>query len=308
MVVRSQLDQQDSQQDRDGQQQQNDRVFSPLSQDWRIPHFEPPRSRPPPQAPTNLQTYKQYMSCLTYPSLGQPNLSGPPGMSSFQPQLHALPVSHQQVSMSGTQQQPPPSGAPQTHYNQPLARRRNIPIKVITIRDNAEVIQLKGNTTIFIHRTVCAKGQTPTICFLNITDNQFPKGEEVGYTQEVRVIQSMEDEPLPSVSTCTTESTVVPVLPDVECNLDFLVSAPTLDQQEVVDTWFSTHIDLICLPTTAHIIINDENSCHVIAITQSVGINFTTEEIKTKQSEDHDLLLLLNWLKNKKSQPRTPCF
>ncbi|CAC5355941.1 unnamed protein product [Mytilus coruscus] len=172
-------------------------------------------------------------------------------------------------------------------------------------------IELKGNTTILIPRTVCAKGQTPTICFLNITDNRIPKGEEVGYTQEVRVIQSMEDEPLPIVSTCTTPNhgstqaqdttkfLVVSVLPDVDCNLDLLVSAPTLDQQEVVDTWFSTHIDMICLPTTAHIIINDENSCHVAAITQSVGINFTTEEIKTKQSEDHDLLLLLNWLKDK---------
>ncbi|CAC5417570.1 unnamed protein product [Mytilus coruscus] len=198
MVVRSQLDQQDSQQDRDVNNNKMT-VFSPLSQDnsevhqqedrnrqqdfqqappgYNSPHrslimtnnqapfslpqqqpqqqqfsavvhqqptyqqpwfqpprfvsrsqppkmighptstFQPPRSRPPPQAPTNLQTYKQYMSCLTYPALGQPSLSGPPGMSSCQPQLHALPVSHQQVSMSGTQQQPPPSGAPQTHYN-----------------------------------------------------------------------------------------------------------------------------------------------------------------------------------------------
>ncbi|CAC5377222.1 unnamed protein product [Mytilus coruscus] len=160
-------------------------------------------------------------------------------------------------------------------------------------------IELKGNTTILIPRTVCAKGQTPTICFLNITDNRIPKGEEVGYTQEVRVMQSMEDEPLPIV---------VPVLPDVDCNLDLLVSAPTPDQQEVVDTCFSTHIDLICLPTTAHIIINDENSCHVAAITQSVGIDFTTEEIKTKQSEDHDLLLLLNWLKDKEEPTQNTLF
>ncbi|CAC5409097.1 unnamed protein product [Mytilus coruscus] len=48
-------------------------------------------------------------------------------MSSYQAQLHALPVSHQQVSMSGTQQQPSPSGAPQTHYNQPSARLKEYP-------------------------------------------------------------------------------------------------------------------------------------------------------------------------------------
>ncbi|CAC5388577.1 unnamed protein product [Mytilus coruscus] len=90
--------------------------------------FQPPRCGPPPQAPTNLQTYnQQYISGLTYPSLGQPNLSGPPSMSSYQPQLHALPVPYQQVSMSGTQQQPPASGAPQTHYHQPSARPKEYP-------------------------------------------------------------------------------------------------------------------------------------------------------------------------------------
>ncbi|CAC5377220.1 unnamed protein product [Mytilus coruscus] len=130
LVVRSQLDQQDSQQDRDGQQQQNDRVFSPLSQDWRIPHSEAHQQEdhncqqelqqaiPGYNSPALIINYDQQ------PSLGSANLSGPPGMSSFQPQLDALSVSHQQVSMSGTQQQPPPSGAPQTHYNQPSARRK----------------------------------------------------------------------------------------------------------------------------------------------------------------------------------------
>ncbi|CAC5418881.1 unnamed protein product [Mytilus coruscus] len=100
----------------------------------------------------------------------------------------------------------------------------------------------------------------------------------------------------------TTEYQIVPDSPNVDCNLDLTVSAPTLEQLKEDNTWFSTHIDLICLPTTAHIIISDDNSCHVAAITQSEGISFTgftTEEIKTKQSEDPDLLLLLNWLKNK---------
>ncbi|CAC5355940.1 unnamed protein product [Mytilus coruscus] len=32
--------------------------------------FQPSRSRPPPQAPTHLQTFKQYMSCLTYTRQG----------------------------------------------------------------------------------------------------------------------------------------------------------------------------------------------------------------------------------------------
>ncbi|CAG2209720.1 unnamed protein product [Mytilus edulis] len=79
------------------------------------------------------------------------------------------------------------------------------------------------------------------------------------------------------------------------------VPAPILDQLKEDDTWFSTHIDLICLPTTAHIVIHDDTACHVASISQSEGISFkgfTNEEIKTKQSEDPDLLLLLNWLKD----------
>ncbi|CAG2184734.1 unnamed protein product [Mytilus edulis] len=72
------------------------------------------------------------------------------------------------------------------------------------------LIEPKGNTTLLVPRTVCAKGQKPSLCFLNITDNpvRIPKGDEVGYTQEVSVIQSMDEEPVPSVGTCTTPSTV----------------------------------------------------------------------------------------------------
>ncbi|CAC5405746.1 unnamed protein product [Mytilus coruscus] len=70
--------------------------------------FQPPRGGPSPQAPTNIPPYnQQYISGLTYPSLGQP-----------QP-LH---VHYQQLPIPGTQQQPPTSGAPQPHYNQPSAR------------------------------------------------------------------------------------------------------------------------------------------------------------------------------------------
>ncbi|CAC5391386.1 unnamed protein product [Mytilus coruscus] len=77
--------------------------------------FLPPRGGPPPQAPTNIPPYnQQYISGLTYPSLGQPTLSG------YQPQpLH---VPYQQLPIPGTQQQPPTSGAPQPHYNQPSSR------------------------------------------------------------------------------------------------------------------------------------------------------------------------------------------
>ncbi|CAC5364007.1 unnamed protein product [Mytilus coruscus] len=205
------------------------------------------------------------------------------------------------------------------------------------------LIEPKGNSTLLIPRTVCAKRQKPTLCFLNITDHpvKLPKGDEVGYTQEVSVIQSLEDEPLPSVGTCTANSskpgipshlkdlyadsgsnlsksqqtllkqllinhgdlfstpepeTLAPpqapdnnqdvsALPDVTCNPDLTVSTPTQKQQEVNDTWFSTHIELICTPTTAQIIASDQNSCHVAAVTQSEGINFSgfsTDEIKTR--------------------------
>ncbi|CAC5393068.1 unnamed protein product [Mytilus coruscus] len=97
----------------------------------------------------------------------------------------------------------------------------------------------------------------------------------------------------------------VSALPDVDCNLDLTVSAPTRKQQEVNDKWFLTHIELICSPTTAQIIASDENSCHVAAVTQSEGINFsgfTIEQIKTKQSEDSDLILLLSCMSDGKSQ------
>ncbi|CAC5418878.1 unnamed protein product [Mytilus coruscus] len=77
--------------------------------------FQPPRGGPPQQAPTILTPYnQQYIPGLTYPSLGQPNLSG------YQPQ--PLLVPYQQLPIPDTQQQPPTSGAPQPHYNQPSAR------------------------------------------------------------------------------------------------------------------------------------------------------------------------------------------
>ncbi|CAC5420778.1 unnamed protein product [Mytilus coruscus] len=236
------------------------------------------------------------------------------------------------------------------------------------------LIEPKVNSTLLIPRTVCAKEHKPTLCFLNIIDHpvKLPKGDEVGYTQEVRVIQSLADEPLPSVGTCTATNKVkkdspksgiqchlkdlyqdsssvlsqsqqtqnwakfltevdeviplantrnrqkpltnvstamlhlfstptpetlalpqapdiiqdVPALPDVDCNLDLTVSAPTQNQQKVNDAWFSTHIELICPPTTAQIIANDENSCHVAAITQSEVC--LTEKESTDTESDSD--------------------
>ncbi|CAG2189275.1 unnamed protein product [Mytilus edulis] len=77
--------------------------------------FQPPRGGPPPQAPTNVTPYnQQYIPGLTYPSMGQPNLSG------YQPQPLHVP----QLPIPGTQQQPPPSGAPKPHYNQPSVRQK----------------------------------------------------------------------------------------------------------------------------------------------------------------------------------------
>ncbi|CAG2193220.1 unnamed protein product [Mytilus edulis] len=55
------------------------------------------------------------------------------------------------------------------------------------------LIEPKGNSTLLIPRTV----YHPV---------KLPKGDEVGYTQEVSVIQSLEYEPLPSVGTCTANS------------------------------------------------------------------------------------------------------
>ncbi|VDH99609.1 Hypothetical predicted protein [Mytilus galloprovincialis] len=114
-------------------------------------------------------------------------------------------------------------GGETTTTNSPIVNRVTVQHTVIVPPNSALRIDLesadmatdyliepKGNTTLLVPRTVCAKGQKPSLCFLNITDNpvKIPKGDEVGYTQEVRVIQSMDEEPVPSVGTCTTPSTL----------------------------------------------------------------------------------------------------
>ncbi|CAC5393255.1 unnamed protein product [Mytilus coruscus] len=95
--------------------------------------------------------------------------------------------------------------SPRNYHNTTTALRINLNTEDVT---SDYLIEPKGNSTLLIPRTVCAKGQKPTLCFLNITDHpvKLPKGDEVGYTQEVSVIQSLEDEPLPSVGTCTANS------------------------------------------------------------------------------------------------------
>ncbi|CAG2255411.1 unnamed protein product [Mytilus edulis] len=62
--------------------------------------FQPPRGGPPPQAPTNLTPYNQQLSATT---------------------ITRASVTYM---IPGTQQQPPPSGAPKRHYNQPSVRQK----------------------------------------------------------------------------------------------------------------------------------------------------------------------------------------
>ncbi|CAC5374061.1 unnamed protein product [Mytilus coruscus] len=102
--------------------------------------FQPPRGGPPPQAPT--QSFNQQnISGLTYPSLGQPNLSG----YQPQPQIQPLHVPYQQLSMSGTQQQPPPSETRQMfrHIARPgISEGQNLITDLV--RFNIETSHLQG--------------------------------------------------------------------------------------------------------------------------------------------------------------------
>ncbi|VDI41345.1 Hypothetical predicted protein [Mytilus galloprovincialis] len=88
----------------------------------------------------------------------------------------------------------------------------------------------------------------------------------------------------------TTESQTVPDSPNVDCKLDLTASAPILDQLKEDDTWFSTHIDLICLPTTAHIVIHDDTACHVASISQSEGISFKGFQMKKLRQNSQKIL------------------
>ncbi|CAG2234677.1 unnamed protein product [Mytilus edulis] len=76
----------------------------------------------------------------------------------------------------------------------------------VPVQDNDFVIEPNSKTTLLIPRSVCAKGQSPVVCFMNVTDNpvRLQGGIEVAEAHAVTVIESMEDPQELSVGTCST--------------------------------------------------------------------------------------------------------
>ncbi|CAC5371668.1 unnamed protein product [Mytilus coruscus] len=102
---------------------------------------------------------------------------------------------------------------------QPSVNRITIPTSVVVppnsvmrmnctvpVQDNDFVIEPNSKTTLLIPRSVCAKGQSPVVCFMNVTDNpvRLQSGLEIAEAHAVTVIESMDDPQEPSVGTCST--------------------------------------------------------------------------------------------------------
>ncbi|VDI24883.1 Hypothetical predicted protein [Mytilus galloprovincialis] len=107
----------------------------------------------------------------------------------------------------------------ETPSAQPSVSRITIPSSVVVppnsvmrmnctvpVQDNDFVIEPNSKTTLLIPRSVCAKGQSPVVCFMNVTDNpvRLQGGIEVAEAHAVTVIESMDDPQELSVGTCST--------------------------------------------------------------------------------------------------------
>ncbi|CAC5413923.1 unnamed protein product [Mytilus coruscus] len=76
----------------------------------------------------------------------------------------------------------------------------------VSVQENDFVVQPISETTLLIPRSVCAKAQSPVVCYMNVTDNPVrPQSEfEIAEGHAVTVIESMDDPEEPSVGTCST--------------------------------------------------------------------------------------------------------
>ncbi|CAG2188305.1 unnamed protein product [Mytilus edulis] len=107
----------------------------------------------------------------------------------------------------------------ETPSAQPSVSRITIPSSVVVppnsvmrmnctvpVQDNDFVIEPNSKTTLLIPRSVCAKGQSPVVCFMNVTDNpvRLQGGIEVAEAHAVTIIESMDDPQELSVGTCST--------------------------------------------------------------------------------------------------------
>ncbi|CAC5361274.1 unnamed protein product [Mytilus coruscus] len=104
----------------------------------------------------------------------------------------------------------------ETPSAQPSVNRITIPTSVVVppnsvmrmnctvpVQDTDFVIEPNSKTTLLIPRSVCAKGQSPVVCFMNVTDNpvRLQSRLEIAEAHAVTVIESMDE---PSVGTCST--------------------------------------------------------------------------------------------------------
>ncbi|VDI71144.1 Hypothetical predicted protein [Mytilus galloprovincialis] len=146
----------------------------------------------------------------------------------------------------------------ETPSAQPSVSRITIPSSVVVppnsvmrmnctvpVQDNDFVIEPNSKTTLLIPRSVCAKGQSPVVCFMNVTDNpvRLQGGIEVAEAHAVTVIESMDDPQELSVGTCSTSKKED--LPDHLQEL-FTTSSQdlTTDQKSKLRTLLYTYSDV----------------------------------------------------------------
>ncbi|VDI22459.1 Hypothetical predicted protein [Mytilus galloprovincialis] len=148
----------------------------------------------------------------------------------------------------------------ETPSAQPSVSRITIPSSVVVppnsvmrmnctvpVQDNDFVIEPNSKTTLLIPRSVCAKGQSPVVCFMNVTDNpvRLQGGIEVAEAHAVTVIESMDDPQELSVGTCSTSKQGKEDLPDHLQEL-FTTSSQdlTTDQKSKLRTLLYTYSDV----------------------------------------------------------------
>ncbi|VDI61434.1 Hypothetical predicted protein [Mytilus galloprovincialis] len=157
----------------------------------------------------------------------------------------------------------------ETPSAQPSVSRITIPSSVVVppnsvmrmnctvpVQDNDFVIEPNSKTTLLIPRSVCAKGQSPVVCFMNVTDNpvRLQGGIEVAEAHAVTVIESMDDPQELSVGTCSTSKKVTvkkvhrPQQEDLPDHLQELFTTSsqdlTTDQKSKLRTLLYTYSDV----------------------------------------------------------------
>ncbi|CAC5386691.1 unnamed protein product [Mytilus coruscus] len=100
----------------------------------------------------------------------------------------------------------------------PIVNRITIPTSIVVPPNSAvrmnctvpvqeidSVVEPNSKTILLIPRSVCAKGQSPIVCFMNVTDNpsHLHSRLEIAEAHAVTVVQYMDKSKEPSVGTCS---------------------------------------------------------------------------------------------------------